>query len=135
VRDVRFPLVLRGYDLAEVDALLRRVARALPDPPEADPPSWEGEPVPPALGPGPGLRTSWRGYVRDDVDAFLVRCAHSLGARVAEVPELASLTGEPRTGRPLTAREVDAVQFRLVRGGYAPDAVDALLDRVQALLR
>lgn len=133
VRDVRFPVRLRGYDLAEVDALLRRVAAALPQ--EPAPADWDPEPVPPTLGPGPGLRRALRGYVRDDVDAFLVRCAHSLGERVHEVPELAALTGRPRTGVRLRASDVEHVRFRMVWRGYAVDAVDALLDRIQAVLR
>jgi DivIVA domain-containing protein len=135
VREVRFSVVRRGYDLAEVDTVLRRVAAALPAVPEPPVPSWDADPVPPALAPGPGLRAALRGYRRDDVDAFLVRCAHSLGASVAEVPELAALTGRPRVGLPLSAPEVESAQFPMVWGGYASDPVDALLDRVQALLR
>jgi len=135
VREVRFPVVLRGYDLAQVDALLRRVAAALPAVDEPAPPRWRGEPVAPALGPGPALPSSVRGYLRADVDALLVRCAHSLGDRVGEVPELASLTGQPRTGQPLTADDVERVRFPMVWRGYRVDAVDALLDRVQQVLR
>ena len=135
VRDVRFRVVRRGYDLAEVDALLRRVAAVLPALPEPPPPNWDAEPLPPAVAPGPGLRTALRGYRRDDVDAFLVRCAHSLRARVCEVPELVALTGRPRVGPPLSAAEVEQVQFPMVWGGYAADPVDGLLDRVQAALR
>jgi DivIVA domain-containing protein len=131
VREVRFPVVLGGYDLAEVDAVLRAVGRLLP---EAPGPAWPGPPVPAADGPGPDLRPARRGYARDEVDAFFVRCAHSLGERVGQVPELAALTGRPREGDPLSVRDVDAVQFRLVSRGYAPDAVDTLLDRVRALL-
>lgn len=131
VREVRFPVVLGGYDLAQVDRVLREVARLLPDPPRR---GWDADPVPPASGPGPHLRTALRGYARDDVDAFLVRCAHSLRERVGEVPELAPLTARPRTGEPLTADDVETVQFPVVRRGYAPDAVDALLDRVRVLL-
>lgn len=133
VREARFPVVLGGYDLAEVDAVLRQVSRLLPDP-EAEHRRWTADAVAPGAGPALSLGTARRGYAREDVDAFLVRCAHSLRERVAEVPELAPLTAAPRTGEPLTTRDVDAVQFRLVRGGYAPDRVDALLDRVRALL-
>lgn len=136
VREVRFPVVLRGgYDLAEVDALLRQVAAALPAAVELPPPTWQGGPAEPALGPGPALRGNVRGYLRADVDTFLVRCAHSLGDLVGEVPQLASLTGQPRTGQPLTADDVEQVRFRMVWRGYRVDAVDALLDRVQAALR
>jgi DivIVA domain-containing protein len=132
VREARFRVVVGGYDLAEVDALLRRLAGVLPDPPR---PCWDGAPLPPAPGPGPRLRTALRGYARDDVDVFLVRCAHSLGRRVGEVPELAALTGAPRVGEPLDARDVDTAQFPLAYRGYAPEAVDALLDRVRDRLR
>lgn len=135
VREVRFSLVRVGYDLAEVDVLLRRVAAALPPVPEPPAPTWDTEPVPAAVAPGPGLRTALRGYRREDVDPFLVRCAHSLRTRVAEVPELVALTGRPRVAPPLTPREVEQVQFRMVWRGYAVDPVDALLDRVQAVLR
>lgn len=132
MRDVRFPVVLRGYDLAEVDALLRRVAHALEllDGPRA----WDSEPVAPASAVGPELRTALRGYARGDVEPFLVRCAHSLGERVREVPELAALTAQPRLGLPLTVGEVARAQFRLDWRGVDPVQVDALLDRVQALL-
>jgi DivIVA domain-containing protein len=130
VRAAHFAVVLGGYDMAEVDAVLRQVARLLP---ERTP--WEADPEPPAAGPGPALRGALRGYARDDVDDFLVRCAHSLRSRVRELPELAPLTARPRTGEPLTPREVETVQFSMVLRGYAPDAVDDLLDRVRALLR
>ena len=130
VRAVRFRVVLHGYDLAEVDALLRQVVGLLPDRP-----TWETGPVPPTGGSGPQLRSALRGYAPGAVDAFLVRCAHSLQGRVRELPELAALTGAPRTGEPLTAGEVDTAQFPMVYRGYAPDDVDALLDRVRLLLR
>jgi DivIVA domain-containing protein len=135
VREVRFPVVLRGYDLAEVDALLRTIAAALPAGLEPARPAWQGPPVPPVLGPGPAVSSNLRGYLRSEVDAFLVRCAHSLGDRVGEVPELAALTGRPRTGEPLTAGDVEQATFHLAWRGYRVDAVDALLDRVQAALR
>jgi DivIVA domain-containing protein len=131
VREAQFPLVLGGYDLAEVDRLLRDLVQRLP---EVSRPTWDADPVSPAPGPGPQLRTSLRGYARRDVDAFLVRCAHSLRTRVAELPALAPLTAQPRTGEPLTARDVDGAQFRLVHRGYAPQAVDALLDQVRERL-
>jgi DivIVA domain-containing protein len=133
VRDVRFPVVLRGYDLAAIDLLLRRVQAALAE--DAPAPAWAGEPVPPAIGPGPALRSAARGYAREEVDGFFVQCAHSLGERVGRVPELAALTGRPRTGVPLTARDVENVQFRMVLRGYAPGQVDDLLDRVAAELK
>jgi len=131
VRRAEFPLALRGYETAQVDALLERVAAALPAAP-----AWAAEPVPvPAGAPSsPGLRTTLRGYATAEVDAFLVRCAHSLGRRVGQVPELVGLTGRPRSGEPLTPQQVATVQFRVVLRGYALDQVDALLDRTQQAL-
>jgi DivIVA domain-containing protein len=134
VRAARFPVAVRGYDLADVDALLRRVAASLAAR-EGERPQWPAPPVPPAPGEAPQLRTARRGYDQPEVDAFLVRCAHSLGAGVAQVPELAPLTRAPRVGPPLRARDVGQVQFRLVRRGYAIDEVDLLLDRVEQALR
>jgi DivIVA domain-containing protein len=46
LRRVRFPLALRGYRMADVDALLARLADQLPDQPPAEPPT-----QPPAEGP------------------------------------------------------------------------------------
>lgn len=133
VRDVRFPVVLRGYELLAVDGLLRRVEAALRTDDEPVH-TWTSGPVPPAIAPGPGLRTTLRGYAPEEVDRFLVRCAHSLGAAVARFPELAALTGQPRIGPPLTVRDVEQATFRLQLHGYAPRQVDELLDRVQAAL-
>ena len=130
VRALRFPVVHRGYDVLQVDDLLRRVAAALPE----ERPGWDEPASAPAAGPGPQLRTAVRGYDREEVDAFLVRCAHSLGSRVDAVPELAPLLGRPRTGERLRARDVETVQFPVRLRGYALHEVDALLDRVAAAL-
>jgi DivIVA domain-containing protein len=134
VRAARFPVAARGYDMAAVDALLHRVAAALPeevatwdDPPETAPRS---EPLP--------LRRSARGYDVEEVEAFLVRCAHTLGRRVERVPELAPLLARPRTGEPVRARDVETAQFHLRLGpgrGYDVEQVDALLDRVAEALQ
>ncbi|HWG94288.1 MAG TPA: DivIVA domain-containing protein [Mycobacteriales bacterium] len=134
LRAARFPVVHRGYDMAVVDALLRRLSAALPEQAAA----WDEAPAAAADGPGPQLRRSARGYDVEEVDAFLVRCAHSLGRRVERVPELAPLLARPRTGTPLRARDVETVQFRVRLGpgrGYDIEQVDALLDRIaEALL-
>ena len=130
VEQARFPVVVRGYELAAVDDLLRRLATALPAGP-----TWDGPPQPPAADPWPPLRTTLRGYDTDEVDAFLTRVAHTLGGRVCEVPELARYVAAPRTGEPLEPREVDAVQFQVRRRGYDIVEVDALLDRVGRVLR
>jgi DivIVA domain-containing protein len=134
VRAARFPVVLRGYDMAAVDALLHRLLALLPE----QPADWEDAAPVEAAGPGPELRRSARGYDVEEVDAFLVRCAHSLGRRVERVPELAPLQARPRTGSPLRARDVETVQFRVRLGpgrGYDIEQVDALLDRVAEALQ
>jgi DivIVA domain-containing protein len=141
VRAARFPVVLRGYDMGAVDALLHRLIRALPD----APPAWDDDPPPvPAAAADepapqvPGLRRIARGYDVAEVDAFLVRCAHSLGRRVDRVPELAPLQALPRTGDPLRARDVETVQFHVRLGphrGYDIEQVDALLDRIAEALQ
>ena len=63
------------------------------------------------------------GYRIGDVDAFIDRIEATLGLR-------------QRYGPPVTATEVDRVQFRLVwlRRGYDPRQVDQALDRYQELL-
>lgn len=133
VRALRFEVVRGGYDVAQVDALLARLAAALPA--EEARPRWRGDPLSArGTGSGPGLHLALRGYDREQVDAFLVRCAHSLADRVDEVPELAPLLGRPRTGAPLRARDVETAQFPLRLRGYAIAEVDALLDRVAAAL-
>jgi DivIVA domain-containing protein len=147
VRRALFPVALRGYDIAQVDSLLEAVAAALPG--EDARPTWQPAPPEPsqtsgpaqaAVGGGPAgpppisLRAALRGYDVAEVDAFLVRCAHSLGPRIDRVPELRPLLSAPRSGAPLRARDVETAQFRIRRRGYAVDEVDALLDRVAVAL-
>lgn len=136
VRAARFPVVLLGYATSEVDALLDRVAGALPG--DDARPRWSGPPVrAEQVGQQEALlslHVGLRGYDTAEVDAFLVRCAHSLGPRVREVPELVGLLCRPRDGEPLRGRDVETVQFRVRARGYAIEQVDALLDRVAAVL-
>jgi DivIVA domain-containing protein len=134
VRDARFDVVLRGYDEGQVDALLERVAAALPD--ERSRPAWEHPPAEPAETTGTrlALRRTVRGYDTEEVEAFLARCAHSLGASVDRVPELMPLLARPRTGDPLRARDVEVVQFHVRGRGYDIEQVDALLDRIATAL-
>lgn len=133
VRALRFEVVRGGYDVAQVDALLLRLSVALPQ--EDARPRWSGAPrVVAAAGDGPRLRVRVRGYDREQVDAFLVRCAHSLADRVDAVPELRPLLARPRAGEPLRARDVEVAQFPVRLRGYALDEVDALLDRVAVAL-
>jgi len=70
-------------------------------------------------------RTRYRpGYAIADVDAFIDRIEATLGIR-------------PRYGPPVTAADVAAVQFRLVRlrAGYEMREVDEALDRYEERLR
>ena len=80
------------------------------------------------------MRTTFRGYRRTEVDAFLDRCAAALGLRAADLPELRGRGGLV-TGPRVTPEEVAQVQFGMELRGYALDEVDALLDRVEAALR
>ena len=132
VHAARFPVVVGGYDMAEVDALLTRVAEALPAVEQR--PGWGGAvPVPPDAEPL-RLRRSAQGYDGEQVLEFLTRCAHTLGPRVTEVPELAGLLDRPRTGAPVRARDVETVLFRVRLGGVSVEQVDQLLDRVAVAL-
>lgn len=132
----QFPVGLRGYDMAQVDDLLHRVAAALP--PVDARPGWDETPAGAPEGSGPLLRKVVRGYDVAEVDAFLARCAHSLaesgGHGIDEVPQLAPLLRTPRTGDPLRARDVEVVQFHVRGRGYDIEQVDELLDRVAAAL-
>lgn len=136
MREAEFPVVLRGYDTAQVDALLRRVAAALPG--EDARPVWCGpalDAVRLGVEPAPlGLRVVLRGYDRAEVEQFLAHCAHSLGPRVSQVPRLVGLLCRPRTGAPLRPRDVELAEFHLRARGYDVSEVDALLDEVLAAL-
>ena len=132
VQEVRFPVVVGGYDMADVDALLARVAEMLPA--AAERPDWPPTGAAPGDAPPLHLRRSAQGYDADAVLEFLTRCAHTLGPRVGEVPELAALLERPRAGRPVRARDVETVQFKVRLGGVSVEQVDALLDRVLAAL-
>lgn len=137
VREAQFPVVVRGYDTAQVDALLARVAAALPG--DDARPAWSGLPVDArALGLDPApldLPVTLRGYDRAEVEEFLTRCAHTLGERVRRVPRLAGLLCRPRTGAPLRPRDIELAQFHVRARGYDIEQVDALLDDVTAALR
>jgi DivIVA domain-containing protein len=133
VRAARFAVVPGGYDRPATDALLARVAALLPQVDSR--PAWAAAPA--GLEPVPlRLPRTLRGYDIAEVDAFLLRCAHSLGPGLTAVPELAGLLGQPPTGEPVRARDVEQQQFRIrgLRRAYDVAAVDALLDRVQRAL-
>jgi DivIVA domain-containing protein len=70
-------------------------------------------------------RTKYRpGYAMAEVDALIEKIEATLGLR-------------PRYGPPVTAADVEAAQFRLVRikSGYDLREVDEALDRYQEQLR
>lgn len=143
-----------GYDQVEVDDFLDRVAAALvaaagsahgsagaTDPRGAQPPagaprtvleahaaerggrSWDSAALRAAM---PEVTQRGPGYVREDVDAFVERAARSLDdLRRGATPELGP-------------RDVRAARFREARWRaerYDQDAVDTLLDQVEASLR
>ncbi len=73
--DVQFMIVLRGYDQAQVDELIRQANRALASTDPADRAAVERELR------WPELRTRMRGYDRSQVDARLATLADQLAAR------------------------------------------------------
>jgi DivIVA domain-containing protein len=73
--DIQFTIVLRGYDPADVDELIRQATRALMS---TDPAGRSG--VERTLR-KPQLRTRLRGYNRSQVDARLAILADQLAAR------------------------------------------------------
>jgi DivIVA domain-containing protein len=73
--DVQFMIVLRGYDPAEVDALIQRANRALASTDPAIRSAVERELL------QPELRTRMRGYDRSQVHALLAILADQLAAR------------------------------------------------------
>lgn len=73
--DVQFSIVLRGYDPAEVDDLIKQANRAL-----ASTDAAARSEVERRLR-QPGLQTRMRGYDRSQVDARLAILADQLAAR------------------------------------------------------
>ena len=67
------------------------------------------------------------GYDSDEVDAFLARCAESIG----------HLEGGPAPAYPVSSDDVVQARFAPTkfRTGYDQDEVDDLLDRVAVTLR
>ncbi|POM24508.1 Cell cycle protein GpsB [Actinomadura rubteroloni] len=120
----RLPVVMRGYDRAQVDAFMERITRAL-----------RGERTMAA----DEVRAARfdvvvRGYDRRAVEALLVECATELrgGQPVG--------TGRPRRAviEPASlAKWIHNIRFtgHRVRGGYDVREVDAFLDRVIAGLQ
>jgi DivIVA domain-containing protein len=121
----RAPLGRRGYDEQDVDAYLATAERLLDEREgrTAEP----GSPVQPA---DPwGLRRTLaearprrlrlrRGYLPEEVDAFLARIGRSVA-----------------TGEAISPAALTDVAFRIVVGGYDEREVDALIDRLSEQLR
>lgn len=128
VRVASFPLVKNGYVVAEVDAALGRVEDALA--------ARSRDQVVRARGAG-----AWVEQARDEAQVILDHLARprrhrfgrtgvlTFGYRVDEVDHVASrIVRYLRDGEPLTAEQLRGAAFRMQRGGYREEQVDALLD-------
>lgn len=128
VRMASFPLVKNGYVVADVDAALGRVEDAFA--------ARERERVVRAQGAG-----VWVEQAREDAQVILDHLARprrhrfartgvlTFGYRVDEVDHVATrIVRYLRDGEGLTAEQLRSAAFRMQRGGYREEQVDALLD-------
>jgi DivIVA domain-containing protein len=116
-----------GYHSGEIDRLLERLARVLPQPPSEARTDAGTRPVrPPAV-----LPAAWFGYATREVSAFLWLCQQAMGHRSAEVGLPAS---EPREGLRLAPEAVRGAVFSRGLRGFRMGPVDALLDDIEAWL-
>lgn len=128
VRVASFPLVKNGYVVSEVDAALGRVEDALA--------ARSRDRVVRSQGAG-----VWVEQARDDAQVILDHLARprrhrfartgvlTFGYRVDEVDHVATrIVRYLRDGEPLTAEQLRSAAFRMQRGGYREEQVDALLD-------
>ena len=128
VRTASFPLVKNGYVVADVDAALGRVEDAFA--------ARERERVVRARGAG-----VWVEQAREDAQLVLDHLARprrhrfartgvlTFGYRVDEVDHVATrIVRYLRDGDGLTAEQLRSAAFRMQRGGYREEQVDALLD-------
>lgn len=128
VRTASFPLVKEGYAVAEVDAALGRVEDAFA--------ARERERAVRARGAG-----AWVDQARADAQVILDHLARprrhrfartgflTFGYRVDEVDHVTSrIVRYLRDGEGLTAEQLRSAAFRMQRGGYREEQVDALLD-------
>src|SRR5690606_14910479 len=128
VRGASFPLVKRGYVIADVDAALGRVEDAFA-----------------ARARERAVREAgveaWVARAREDAQAVLDHLARpkgerfartsrlTFGYRVDEVDHVADrISAFLRDGDPLEVEQVRGAAFRMQRGGYREEQVDALLD-------
>ncbi|WP_144877543.1 DivIVA domain-containing protein [Microbacterium sp. 1.5R] len=128
VRVASFPLVKNGYVVAEVDAALGRVEDALAGRTREESVRIEGA-------------DAWVEQAREEAQVILDHLARpkrhrfartgvlTFGYRVDEVDHVASrIVRYLRDGEPLTAEQLRGAAFRMQRGGYREEQVDALLD-------
>lgn len=128
VRLASFPLVKGGYVVSEVDAALGRVEDAFA--------ARERERIVRAEGAG-----VWVDRAREDAQVILDHLARprrhrfarngvlTFGYRVDEVDHVATrIVRYLRDGDGLTAEQLRSAAFRMQRGGYREEQVDALLD-------
>lgn len=128
VRVASFPLVKGGYAVAEVDAALGRVEDAFA-----------------ARARERAVRTqgagAWVDRARGEAQVVLDHLARppkhrfartgflTFGYRVDEVDHVTGrIVRYLRDGEPLTAEQLRSAAFRMQRGGYREEQVDALLD-------
>jgi len=130
VRQVAFPLVRGGYSIAAVDGALGRVEDAFA--------AAEREREVSTVGP-----ETWVERARDHAQEILEHLARpnrrrfsrtswlTFGYRIDEVDLISDkLARYFENGDPVTVDQVRAVAFRMQRGGYREEQVDALLDAV-----
>jgi DivIVA domain-containing protein len=128
VRNASFPLVKRGYVVADVDAALGRVEDAFASRNRAR-----------------AVRTlgvdAWIASARDDAQQVLDHLSRperhrfartgmlTFGYRIDEVDHVAErISAYLRDGDALSVEQVRDAAFRMQRGGYREEQVDALLD-------
>lgn len=130
VRQVAFPLARGGYSIVAVDAALGRVEDAFA--------AAERESEVTTVG-----AEAWVEQARLHAQEILDRLSRHKGRRFARTSWLAfgyrvdevdlisdKLTRFFEAGEPVTVEQVRAVAFRMQRGGYREEQVDALLDAV-----
>lgn len=128
VRIASFPLVKGGYVVADVDAALGRVEDAFA--------ARERERVVRTQGAG-----TWVDQARADAQVILDHLARprrhrfartgvlTFGYRIDEVDHVSTrIVRYLRDGDALTAEQLRSAAFRMQRGGYREEQVDALLD-------
>ena len=128
IRAASFPLVRGGYDIAAVDAALARVEDAFAQRERAAAVAATGA-------------SAWVGRARTDAQVILDHLSRpeghrfartgplTFGYRIDEVDHVAKrIVRFLRDGDALTAEQVRQTAFRMQRGGYREEQVDALLD-------